>query len=129
VRGLDALIVQCTRDIGQPTAARVLETNSVDDTRRELGWTPRRTATDARAGRLEVFADEVFEFGDRDEPLSPRRLDRVHGGDDAAVDRRDADAEGFGGLFAGVCEPVGFVDFSQPARRRPNARGPGRRVA
>src|SRR5439155_23247750 len=55
----------------------------------------------------------------RDEPLTPRRLDRVHGGDEAAIDGRDADAEGFGCLLAAVGEAVDLVDLLQLTRRCP----------
>src|SRR6266508_2409598 len=70
-----------------------------------------------RAG-FEVFTEEALELGDRDQPLTPGRLDRVHGGNEAAVDRRDADAERLGCLLAAVGEPLGLDDLLQLAGRR-----------
>jgi hypothetical protein len=108
VGGRDTVLVECPRDLGQPAATRVLQPDPVDDPPRQ-GWrAPWRTGLAALSWRLEVLAEETVEFGDRDQPLTPGRLHGAHDRDDAAVDRRDANPERFGGLPAAVGEGFGF---------------------
>jgi hypothetical protein len=66
---------------------------------------------------LEVFPNEPLELVDGDEPLTPWCLDRAHGGNEVAIDRRDADAEGLGGLLAAVGEALDLMDLAQPIAR------------
>ena len=91
--GGDAILVQPARNLGEAAAARVVEADAVDDSREQRRRLSRRASLAGVARRFEVLAEEALELGDRDQPLPPRRLHRVHGRDEPAVDRRDALAE------------------------------------
>lgn len=63
---------------------------------------PGRAREGTRMPGLEMLVDEPLEFVDGDQVLAPGRLHGVERRHDAAVDRRDADAEGLRGLLAAV---------------------------
>ncbi len=58
---------------------------------------------------LGSLGEVALEFGNGDQPSAPLGLDGCDHGHDAAVERRQADSEGLGSLFAGVREPVDSV--------------------
>jgi len=121
VSSRDSVCVELASDLGEASSARVLETDALDDAPRER-WRPARGAVLAGiARRLDVLLEEALELGNWDEALAPGRLHRPHGGDDAAVDGRDADAEHFGRLLPAVREAVGLLDLLQLTRRCPDA--------
>jgi hypothetical protein len=119
VGGCDAFRGEVSGDLGEASTAGDLDADAIDDARRQCrrpaSMTPRRASTRG----LEVLSKESLEFRDGYQPLTPRRLDRVHGGNEAAIDGRDADVQRFGCLLAAVCEAVGLVDLVQLTRRRP----------
>jgi hypothetical protein len=120
VRRRDAVRVECAGDVGEAPAAGVLEADVLDDAPREGRRAPWCPVLAGFPGQFEVLVEEAFELCVGDQPLSPRRLHRAHGRDDATVDRGDADAEGLGRLLAAVGETLGLDDLLQLARRRPD---------
>jgi hypothetical protein len=109
VRGRGPFLVERPRDLGEAAATRVLEPDTVNDRLRQR----RRSSGDATpAGGprwFDVLVEKSLEFAGGDQPLTPRGLHGADGGNDASVDRGDADAESFGGLLAGVGEAAGLV--------------------
>jgi hypothetical protein len=95
-----------------PTA-RILEFDPVDDFLRQRRHPAGGASTRASTRRLEVLPNESLELSDGNEPLSPRRLDRAHSGDEAAINRRDANAERLGSLLAAVGEALDIANFVQ----------------
>jgi hypothetical protein len=55
---------------------------------------------------LPPLCEVAFELGDGDQPCAPLGLDRRHRRHDAAVERREADAEGLGSLPPRVRQPL-----------------------
>jgi hypothetical protein len=74
-----------------------------------VGELPRATAEGAwrrRLGGSSTFGEESLELVDRDQLRAPGHLDRLDVRENAASEGGAADAERFGGLGAGVREPL-----------------------
>jgi hypothetical protein len=119
VRGWDAVPIEPPCDLSQPASAGVFEDDALDNALRERWWPPRGAPLAIVARWFEVLLEEPLELGDRNQPLTPGRLHRVHARNEATIDRRDADADSLGGLLAAVGEPLDLVHLLQLAGRRP----------
>jgi hypothetical protein len=60
----------------------------------------------ARLAGPPTRSEESFKLVDRDQPCAPGHLDRLNVGEDPTDEGGTADAERFGGLAAGVGEPL-----------------------
>jgi hypothetical protein len=102
----DAVCVEFAGDLAQAEAGSVCGLDSFND---RIGELP-RTALDlhgwASVGWPTMFGDESFEFVGRNQSCAPGHLDRLHVWQDAPEKGGTTDAERFGGLAAGVGEPL-----------------------
>jgi hypothetical protein len=119
VRGRDTVRIERLGDLAETPTARILQLDPIDDARRQRRRPARRPLLRASTRRLEVLPNESLELCDGNEPLTPRRLDRAHSGDEAAIDRRDANAERLGSLLAAVGEAIDIANFVQLTRWSP----------
>ena len=104
--GWDGVGVELAGDLAQALTGGVGGLDSFDHL---LGNLPRAAAERrcrARLGGVPAFGEESFELVDRDQPCTPGHLDRLDVWEDAPDEGRAADAESFGGLAAGVGEPL-----------------------
>jgi hypothetical protein len=102
MRGRDVLVVERARDLSEPTAASVFQADAVDNAFGQQRPSAGSPALRSRARWLQMLLDELVQLGSRDQSLAPGCLDGADGGDDTAIDRRDADAESLGNLTATV---------------------------
>jgi hypothetical protein len=113
--GGDSVGVEFAGDLAQTVASSMGDLDSLDYL---LGDPPRAASARrcrARLGWAPTFGEESFELVDRDQPCAPGHLDRLDVREDAPDKGGAADAERFGGLAAGVSEPL-------DERRRPDDR-------
>ena len=106
---LDPFVVQRSRDLGEPEAAGVLQADAIHKGRGQHRSPAGSPARFGGARLLQMLTDELLQFGDRDQSLPPRRLDGADCGNDAPIDRRDADAESLGSLTAAAGKTLHIV--------------------
>ena len=113
MRRRDSLVVETSRDLGEPAAASVLEADALDDALGQHRPSAGSPALVSTARWLLMPRNEVLELCNRDQSLAPGRLDGADRGNDTAIDRRDADAESLGGLTAAVGKTLDVVRLTQ----------------
>jgi len=121
--------VEVARDLTEGPAGLTLRSDVVDEFRRE----------DARPSWFRLvcppsswpppFGEQSRELVDRDEPGSPRHLDRLDEWQDAPVEGGSADAEGLGRLRARIREPLDTCRLSNDLDGRCCSFGRRRRVS
>jgi hypothetical protein len=122
VRRRDAFGGQRAGDLGEPSTARVLEADALDDARGKRRRSTSGASSLTSARRHKVVAQEPLELIHGNEPLAPGELDGVDRGDDAPVDGRDAHAERLCRLPSRVGESLDLAGLPKPMRRRGSGR-------
>jgi hypothetical protein len=115
VRGWNAVNCEVAGDLSEGPAFAVLVLNPFDDLRRDHAMPSGPTPWgELDRGDLRVLLEEPLELANGDQSRPPRRLDCVEGRDDAAVDGRDADAEGVRRLPSRIDERLDTISKAEP---------------
>lgn len=99
-------VVEVARDLSQASAGGTLRPDVADEVGREGPWSSGFCRLRSSSSWPPPFGDQSLELVHRNQAGSPGHLDRLDQREDAAVERRAADAEGLGRLCAGVREPL-----------------------
>jgi hypothetical protein len=87
VRRRNTLGRQRPRDVGEASTTGVLKAHAVSDGGRERWRAPSGTPNAWRTRGLKMLANKPLQLIERNQPLTPRRLDGVQGRHDPSIDR------------------------------------------